>query len=111
MTDITVKKGASVPDTVLTLTRPDDPDTPLPVAGATVVLKARHRLPGVLLEKALSIQDYSMSQVLVNGAAGETAVLTAGSYDMEIWVFYPDGDTLILPPTGAYTLTIAESIR
>jgi len=110
MTDITVKKGASVPDTVLTLTRPNDPDTPLPLAGATVVLKARHRQLGIFLEKTLTIQSYATAQVLVDWSTDETAALTAGTYDMEFWVTYPDGDTLILPASGSYRLEIAESI-
>lgn len=108
--DIHIKVGASTPDTVLSLTRPDDPDTPLPLAGAAVTLLARHRVRGDRIEKTLTITDVATAEVLVDWTAEETGALSSGDYRMEIHVTYPDGEILILPATGAYLLTVEASL-
>jgi len=46
MTDIQFKRGSTLPIYQVTLNRPDTPDTPLPLAGATVRLVARSKLTG-----------------------------------------------------------------
>lgn len=109
MTDIRIKRAASVPDTIITLTRPDD--APGPLAGATITMKARHQLQGITFQKTLSVEDYETAQVKIDWGAEETALLTAGVYDAEIWVSYPDDETIILPVEGYYTLEILENLN
>lgn len=108
--DIRIKVGASTPDTVLHLKRPGSPDTPLPLAGATVTLKARHKARGDKIEKTLTVTDIPTAEVSVDWTAEETATLTRGDYRAEIHVAYPDGEMLILPATGAYLLVVEEAL-
>lgn len=107
--DIQFKRGSNIPYHVLTLYRPDAPDTPLPLAGAEVRLVAKSRLTGeIVIDRTLEILDPAAGLVRFRREADE---FPKGEIcRAEIVVSFANGDILILPKTGQYKLVIEESL-
>ena len=109
MTDIQFKRGSTLPIYQITLSRPDTPDTPLPLAGATVRLVARSKLSGAtVIDEALEILDATAGLCQFSREVGD--YLQGDRCKAEIIVTFGNGAVLILPTTGYYSLTIEESL-
>ena len=109
MTDIQFKRGSTLPIYRVTLYRPDTPDTPLPLAGATVRLVAKSKLTNaVMIDEDLDVLDPTTGLCQFSRETGD--YLQGAQCRAEIVVTFGDGNVLILPPTGYYSLVIEESL-
>lgn len=109
MTDIQFKRGSTLPIYQITLYRPDSPTTPLVLTGAEVRLVARSKLTGAtVIDEALEILDATGGLCQFNREVGD--YLQGDRCRAEIIVTFGNGDVLILPPTGYYSLTIEDSL-
>jgi len=109
MTDIQFKRGSTLPIYQITLYRPDTPDTPLPLAGATVRLVARSKLSGAtVIDEDLEILDATTGLCQFSREVGD--YLQGDRCKAEIIVTFGNGAVLVLPTTGYYSLTIEDSL-
>ncbi len=109
MTDIQFKRGSTLPVYQITLYRPDNPATPLPLAGAEVKLIARSKLSGAtVIDEALEILDATAGLCQFSREVGD--YLQGDRCKAEIIVTFGNGAVLILPTTGYYSLTIEDSL-
>ena len=110
MTDeIRFKRGSTLPIYQVTLTRPDAPTEPLPLAGAAVRLVAKSRFTGAtVIDEALEILDAAAGKCQFSREVGD--YLQGDRCKAEIIVTFGDGNVLILPTTGYYSLTIEDSL-
>ena len=107
--DIKFKRGSTLPLYRVTLYRPDTPDTPLPLAGATVRLVARSKFSGAtVIDEALEILDATAGLCQFSREVGD--YLQGDQCRAEIIVTFGNGAVLVLPTTGYYSLTIEESL-
>ena len=109
MTDIQFKRGSTLPIYQVTLSRPDNPPTPLVLTGATVRLVAKSRLTGAtVIDEALEILDATAGLCQFTREADE---FNGGeNCQAEIIVAFGNGAVLILPTTGYYSLIIEDSL-
>ena len=109
MTDIQFKRGSTLPIYLVTLSRPDNPATPLVLTGAEVRLVARAKLSGAtVIDEALEILDATAGLCQFSREADE---FRGGEVcQAEIIVTFGDGGILILPTTGYYSLVIEKSL-
>ena len=109
MTDILFKRGSTLPLYRVTLYRPDTPDTPLPLAGATVRLVARSKLTGAtVINEDLEILDPTTGLCQFSREIGD--YLQGDRCKAELVVTFGNGAVLILPTTGYYSLVIEDSL-
>ena len=109
MTDIQFKCGSTLPLYRVTLYRPDTPDTPLPLAGATVRLVAKSKLTNaVVVDEDLEVLDAAAGLCQFAREVGD--YLQGDRCKAEIVVSFGDGNVLILPPTGYYSLVVEDSL-
>ena len=109
MTDIQFKRGLTLPIYQVTLSRPDNPATPLVLTGAEVRLVARSKLSGAtVIDEALEILDATAGLCQFSREVGD--YLQGDRCKAEIIVTFGNGAVLILPTTGYYTLTIEDSL-
>ena len=109
MTDIQFKRGSTLPIYLVTLSRPDNPATPLVLTGAEVRLVARSKLSGAtVIDEALEILDAAAGLCQFSREVGD--YLQGDRCKAEIIVTFGNGAVLILPTTGYYTLTIEDSL-
>ena len=109
MTDIQFKCGSTLPLYRVTLYRPDTPDTPLPLAGATVRLVAKSKLTNaVVVDEDLEVLDAAAGLCQFSREAGD--YLQGAQCRAEIIVTFGNGAVLILPPTGYYSLVVEDSL-
>ena len=107
--DIQFKRGSNIPYYDLTLYRPDSPGSPLPLAGAEVRLVAKSRLTGeIVIDRSLEILDPTAGRVRFTRTADEFA--KGEICRAEIVVTFGDGNVLILPSTGYYSLVVEDSL-
>ena len=107
--DIRFKCGSTLPVYQVTLTRPDAPTEPLPIAGATVRLVARSKLSGAtVIDEPLEILDATAGLCQFSREVGD--YLQGDRCKAEIIVTFGNGAVLILPTTGYYSLTIEDSL-
>ncbi|GAB7016169.1 BppU family phage baseplate upper protein [Methanogenium cariaci] len=107
--DIQFKRGGTLPNYTTTLYRPDSPDTPLPLAGATVRLVAADRLTReTIIDQELEILD--AAEGLCQYTHDASAFDAAADCKAEIVVTFGDGGILILPTSGQYQLVIEDSL-
>ena len=107
--DIKFKRGSTLPLYRVTLYRPDTPDTPLPLAGATVRLVARSKFSGAtVIDEDLEVLNPTTGLCQFSREIGD--YLQGDRCKAEIVVTFGDGNVLILPPTGYYSLVIEESL-
>ncbi|NLZ31401.1 MAG: hypothetical protein GX885_11815 [Methanomicrobiales archaeon] len=109
MTDIQFKRGSTLPVYQVTLSRPDNPSTPLPLAGAEVRLVARSKLSGAtVIDEALEILDATAGLCQFSREVGD--YLQGDRCKAEIIVTFGNGAVLVLPTTGYYSLIIEDSL-
>ncbi len=109
MTDIQFKRGSTLPIYQVTLYRPGSPTTPLVLTGAEVRLVAQSKLTGeIVIDRTLEILDATAGLCQFNREAGD--YLQGDRCRAEIIVTFGNGDVLVLPPTGYYSLTIEDSL-
>ena len=109
MTDIQFKRGSTLPIYQVTLSRPDNPATPLVLTGAEVRLVARSKLSGAtVIDEALEILDATTGLCQFSREVGD--YLQGDRCKAEIIVTFGNGAVLVLPTTGYYSLTIEESL-
>ena len=109
MTDIQFKRGSTLPIYQITLSRPDNPTTPLVLTGAEVRLVAKSRLTGAtVIDEALEILDATAGLCQFSREVGD--YLQGDRCKAEIIVTFGNGAVLILPTTGYYSLTIEDSL-
>lgn len=109
MTDIQFKRGSTLPIYQVTLNRPDTPDTPLPLAGATVRLVARSKLTGAtVIDEDLEILNPTTGLCQFSREVGD--YLQGDRCKAEIIVTFGNGAVLVLPTTGYYSLIIEDSL-
>lgn len=109
MTDIQFKRGSTLPIYQVTLTRPDAPTEPLPIAGATVRLVARSKLTGAtVIDEALEILDAGAGRCRFSREVGD--YLQGDRCKAEIIVTFANGDVLVMPTRGYYSLVIEDSL-
>ena len=107
--DIQFKRGSTLPIYQVTLNRPDNPATPLPLAGATVRLVAKSKLSGAtVIDEALEILDAAAGKCQFSREVGD--YLQGDRCKAEIIVTFANGAVLILPTTGYYSLIIEDSL-
>ena len=107
--DIQFKRGSTLPVYQVTLCRPDALTEPLPLAGAAVRLVAKSKLSGAtVIDEALEILDATTGLCQFSREVGD--YLQGDRCRAEIIVTFGNGDVLILPTTGYYTLTIEDSL-
>ena len=109
MTDIQFKRGSTLPVYQVTLSRPDNPATPLVLTGAEVRLVARSKLSGAtVIDEALEILDATAGLCQFSREVGD--YLQGDRCKAEIIVTFGNGAVLVLPTTGYYSLTIEDSL-
>jgi len=109
MTDIQFKRGSTLPIYQVTLSRPDNPATPLVLTGAEVRLVARSKLSGAtVIDEALEILDATTG--LCQYVRDPDDFTEGDKCKAEIVVTFGNGAILILPTTGYYSLTIEDSL-
>ena len=109
MTDIQFKRGSTLPVYQVTLSRPDNPATPLVLTGAEVRLVARSKLSGAtVIDEALEILDATTGLCQFSREVGD--YLQGDRCKAEIIVTFGNGAVLVLPTTGYYSLTIEDSL-
>ncbi len=107
--DIRFKRGSTLPIYQVTLSRPDNPSTPLVLTGAAVRLVARSKLSGAtVIDEALEILDATAGLCQFSREVGD--YLQGDRCKAEIIVTFGNGAVLILPTTGYYSLTIEDSL-
>jgi hypothetical protein len=107
--DIQFKRGSTLPVYLVTLNRPDTPDIPLPLAGATVRLIARTRPNGpAVVDQELTIID--PAQGICEFTRDSDDFIKWATCRAEIIVTFGNGDIMILPPTGYYRLIVEDSL-
>ena len=109
MTDIHFKRGSTLPVYTVKLYRPDAPTQPLPLAGAEVRLLARSKYSSnIVLDEILEVIDIENAECQLIRTADEFSV--GAECRAEIIVTFGNGDVLIMPETGYYTMYIEESL-
>ncbi|MGB4143682.1 MAG: hypothetical protein WBJ93_09955 [Candidatus Methanoculleus thermohydrogenotrophicum] len=107
--DIQFKRGSTLPIYQITLSRPDTSGSPLPLAGAEVRLVAKSRFTGeIVIDRSLEILDPTAGLCQLTREADEFH--RGETCRAEIIVTFGDGNVMILPPTGYYTLIIEDSL-
>ncbi len=107
MTDITITQAGTWPTYRLTLSRGADP---LPLAGATATLHARHtRYPGWEIRQDLTIEDAAAGTLLC--AFGPEDTVHPGTYNVQVRLFWADGTSTTLPATGYFQMEIGPALE
>lgn len=107
--DIRFKRGSTLPIYQVTLSRPGSPTTPLALAGAEVRLVAQSKLTrATVIDEALEILDATAGLCQFSREVGD--YLQGDRCKAEIIVTFGNGDVLVLPTTGYYSLTIEDSL-
>mgnify|MGYP000853098797 FL=1 len=109
MNEIRFKRGSTLPIYRVTLYRPGSPTTPLVLTGAEVRLVAQSKLTrATVIDEALEILDATAGLCQFRREVGD--YLQGDRCKAEIIVTFGNGDVLVLPTTGYYSLTIEDSL-
>ena len=106
-TDISIQQAGTWPLYRLTLTRGADP---LPLAGVTATLHARHtRYPGWEIRQDLTIEDAAAGTLLCAFGPADTA--HPGLYNVQVRLFWADGTSTTLPAAGYFQMEIGPALE
>ena len=105
--DIVIQQAGTWPLYRLTLTRGADP---LPLAGATATLHARHtRYPGWEIRQPMTVEDAAAGQLLCAFDPADT--VHPGLYNVQVRLFWADGTSTTLPASGQYQMEIGPALE
>ncbi len=106
-TDITITQAGTWPLYRLTLSRGADP---LPLAGVTATLHARHtRYSGWEIRQDLTIEDAAAGTLLC--AFGPEDTVHPGTYNVHVRLFWADGTSTTLPAAGYFQMEIGPALE
>jgi len=103
---IAIKQGDTYPPLQAYLQMRDG--TPIRIEGATVKLILKNESDIVVLNKAVTIEDFDTSYVVYNWVAEDTA--TEGVFKGEFEITWMEGTILTVPNDGYFTINIVKQL-